>query len=1733
MGSGSNGSVVLRNRYRILRRLGAGGGGSVYRVEDLRGAGEPRPELALKALFGDDRGETLLGLLRQEFRVLATLRHPLLARVYDFGSFPAESGLEGALGRPGYFFTRDLIDGEDLATYGRDRSVLELCLVCQRAAQVLDILHRAGIVHGDFKPANVIVSSDGRPHLIDFGLVRGEGQISGTSGTAAYFSPEMLRGAKVDRRADLYALGVTLYQLLVGHLPLPEATLGELVAWHLNGPVLQASPEREVPAELDRVLARLTERDPEQRYPSAAEVALALGEVVTLLGGASASVEERLFVPPPPGENLQEAQSALEVSVRRRIVRLEGGPALVSLAGEPGSGRSTVLRELAWRCQLGGVEVIRGDFQAGDPRAYGLLSDLLAQVAGLVGLASPLGQEAARAAPAGEADRYGLYQQMSDFLSAAARRVPLLLLVDGADQADRESQAALRYLGHTLEERAPVLLVAGYRADEGVRDRLGQPPEVVLRPLSVAELSRMLAVASGRSDAALAERIHQLTSGNPLFSMEVLRRLCEAGWPPRPDLQKLAPPRGLEEVYARRYGELSGDEQAVLAALAVLGRPSSGMALLALLEAASETGRELQVGLPLERLEAEEWILRHPDGAWGFRQGPASRLIYGWVRGERRAALHRAALKLLERSGEGNPVECARHALGAEVFALAAPHLERALASLRAVGAHQRAIELCEAAVALPQPAASLRATRRQLGELYRGAADYERAREELELACEGAEGSELTEAAIALSRVYRAEGQAERALAVLEESLARELTRAERLQALSAKAAVLTALEHHEGVLEAVDRALTLEREEASLGRPDALSRADLRRRRAWALGQLARYDEAGETMERALADARACGDRRAEANILNGWAAVDTRRGDFSRVAERYGAALACAQEVGDVERVAAVRFNLAAYHLQRGEYAACLQHLEESSRLFTAMGAQQNEANARCNLAYLELKLGLYEQARVSLARTRELMRRLGRPGGEALAVLLTGIWQARRGRLDEARREIDEARRLYLEVGQKRDAADALLDLAEAELLVGEPQAAREALDRAGREVTLEQLGDLAVRAVTLRARAVARIGSAEEKAASAAALAGALDQARALESPELLWQCHGAAHELEGARGQVERAGRHAREGAAILRSMAHELPPEVQAAFFQDPWRRALRKAAAKDQLTELGRTMQAGTRDHDVNLAATLPTFAADEAPRSHPPQERFYRLLEIYRRIASELDLERLLGLVMDAAVELTGAERGFLLLRSPTGELAVEVARNIDPERGSGAYSRTIAERVISSGQPVITVSARNDPRFSEYASVAELQLESVLCIPIHARDTVAGVLYMESRFQTGRFTPEDQRLLVAFGDQVAIALTNARLIAENLRNTKALEQAKREIEQLAEERGRLLEKRTHELAEAQRDLAETKRRIGGQKGRLGIIGASEPMQRVFDLVERVAVTDVPVLIEGESGTGKEMVARAIHQASERVKGRLVSVNCAAIPETLLESELFGHVRGAFTGADRDRKGLFTNAHGGTLFLDEIGDMPPRMQVDLLRALQEKTIRPVGGQQDLQVDVRVIAASNKPLRRLVQQGTFREDLFYRLHVVRIGLPPLRERPEDIPLLVDHFLEGFSGQLKTERKRVTREALRALMSYTWPGNVRQLEHALMNAVVLSEGSVLDARDFTLEAPVVAEVSRAAPAPSTSDERSDAERREILSALEAHNWNRSRAAEALGIPRRTFYRRLKDYGIQ
>lgn len=543
---------------------------------------------------------------------------------------------------------------------------------------------------------------------------------------------------------------------------------------------------------------------------------------------------------------------------------------------------------------------------------------------------------------------------------------------------------------------------------------------------------------------------------------------------------------------------------------------------------------------------------------------------------------------------------------------------------------------------------------------------------------------------------------------------------------------------------------------------------------------------------------------------------------------------------------------------------------------------------------------------------------------------------------------------------------------------------------------------------------------------------------------------------------------------------------------------------------------------------------------LGGDEVDRE---RAKLLRILEINQAMVSERQPKRLLSMILDAVIELCGAERGFLILRgvkSSDGPSAgggggggergrVEVARNLDREAVRSPefkISHGIAERVMRTGEIVLTDSATDDPAFGQFASVAGMQLRSILCAPLVLRGETVGCVYIDHRFKTGSFTQTDARLLELFSNQASVSVENARLHAENDEQRARLKELNEKLE------ARVIEQET----ELQGSRALLKTALPPPKYDYSdIIGRSQPMREVFRLMDIVAETDYPVLILGESGTGKELVAQAIVRHGRRRDRPFLSENCAAVVESLLEAELFGHTKGAFTGATSDRKGLFEQADGGTLFLDEIGDMPTTLQSKLLRVLQEGEFRKVGSATTRSVDVRIIAATNVDLAARAADGAFREDLFYRLKVMTIRLPPLRERRADIPILVDHVLERVAVETGEPKREVARDAMAGLVAHDWPGNVRELENELRRMAVLAVngmiGPALVEGLSRRTAGVHGALSFAGmTAGMTLD---DIEKAAILAAIERCGGRRTEAAKALGLPRRTFYNRLQKYGIQ
>lgn len=515
----------------------------------------------------------------------------------------------------------------------------------------------------------------------------------------------------------------------------------------------------------------------------------------------------------------------------------------------------------------------------------------------------------------------------------------------------------------------------------------------------------------------------------------------------------------------------------------------------------------------------------------------------------------------------------------------------------------------------------------------------------------------------------------------------------------------------------------------------------------------------------------------------------------------------------------------------------------------------------------------------------------------------------------------------------------------------------------------------------------------------------------------------------------------------------------------------------------------------------------------SSDASPGSKPRVGRAATMLcRLAFELAKEPDVESLAKRALDGLIDGTQADAGAVLLVEAKPDRALDAdslrqtAARSDTDHRYHQVSEFLASTVLRESQGVLARNIMDDSQLGARDSSGDILATSVLCAPIRGDESVVGVIHLYSTDSAHALDPDDLEVTLAVADTVAVALRNlARrdALAENL-------------DKVTDENVQLRE------------------RLGVESE---IVGRSEAIERVTGEIARAAPSRATVLIRGESGVGKELVARAVHFSSPRRKGPFVCLNCAALSESLLESELFGHEKGAFTGATDRKVGKFEAAHTGTLMLDEIGEMSPSIQAKFLRVLEGHAFERVGGNKAIKVDVRVIAATNRDLEQQVAEGAFRRDLYFRLHVLEIIVPPLRKRPADIPVLAEFFLERFNAETGRKLTGYSSRAIEAMLSYRWPGNVREMKNVVERAVVLTRGDVVDVDDLVLSTlktsgDTEAEHPMSKGGAYEAVPLAEVERRHILATLKSTGWNKSKSAGILGIERSTLDRKIRRYEL-
>jgi transcriptional regulator with GAF, ATPase, and Fis domain/tetratricopeptide (TPR) repeat protein len=862
-------------------------------------------------------------------------------------------------------------------------------------------------------------------------------------------------------------------------------------------------------------------------------------------------------------------------------------------------------------------------------------------------------------------------------------------------------------------------------------------------------------------------------------------------------------------------------------------------------------------------------------------------------------------------------------------------------------------------------------------------------------------------------------------------------------------------------------------------------------------------KYELAHKNFQRSIEGYRTHHYLRGMAKVFNSIGLSAHQSARYEKAEEAFSEALKLAKKLQDRQLEANYLMNLGTVYQEMGLSDQALGHYLKGIEIAKKINNEFELTRLSRNLANLYIFLGEYDKSQELTEEVISLAQRHDMEETKGYAFLLKAEAEVLKERWTKAYEFAKESERIFKSFNQNQGLVQVYLLNA---------QIAYERKDWNICEKNINQCLKICLKDKDIKARVLLLQGKFYlehrflEVGEAIQILERALSLTKEIRSLEPTWEIHYYLSRAYKSQDKKIDADYHLQKAKRLIEKLREHVPQEFRLTFD---------KVRSRREFLQF-------IKETKEERAKTEPSF---QIYRS------FYDILEITKELAREHELNRLLEIILDKAINLSKAERGLLILGSPTN-INIMTARNIDKadlEKEELRISKTLVQETIRMRRSILIQDALGDKRFLGAKSIHQLGLRSVLILPMLSKGKAIGVLYLDDRFQPYAFKDSDIPLLEAFADQAALAIENAKLIASAKEKEKELELANKKMKDLNTLLEKDLKVKTKTI-EKMKSLLWRGGRQFGQAQKIMIIGQSQAMEKIFQLIEQVKDSDVPVHIFGESGTGKELVAKAIHYSGLRAERDFVSINCAAIPGQLLESELFGHVKGAFTGAIRTKQGLFEIAKGGTILLDEIGDMPLEMQTKLLRVLEDGRFRRVGDEKEIETDARVISTTNKDLRRLVKSGQFREDLFYRINVIQIFIPPLRHRPEDISILVEYFLRLYG-----KGKKITPAALDKILNYKWPGNIRQLQNELLRAITLSKEKI-KLEDLSIISETNEEVKKEIKIDKDKGFKEMVEEFEsevIKLALNQTNRNIKKAAELLKLSRVALYRKMSYYKIK
>jgi len=1684
--------------YLLREKIGEGTWASVF--VGIASTGQKR---AIKIFNSDSSlGTTTCATTEMQFlaelQALSCLAHPGIVSLHDFGR-TIESNQN--------FLALDLVEGEQFVKATKHVSAAHFHALIYQLCAALHYLHSKGFVHGDLKPENIIVApshvhSPKQPQLklIDFGnaVPRVGNQSAKVSGTPRYLAPEVIRGTRPTVASDLFSMGAILYESLTGSAP-PEGGAGLALQHQLKEhlPVAEAT----APFAISSLTSHLLAHDPHKRPSSAAEVLKSVSTLIPSEGVRGQSIQgfDSLL------RSIRPDETTITPIVRKIIhcfdTEASTKSLLVVIAGERGSGKTRLLQHLLVRCRSMGYSVPHG------PRTFATLGCLEDTISGW---------------------------------THDERQSPTVIAIDNVNGSDLQGSIGQTFLTTLATLPRVVLMVA--TADDPANSACEFDLSTALRGSGFSVIAHRLlpwdsftartalteAIRGLEVDDALIEALCQQTGGTQLLLLETLIS-AHSQAVVTDDTGKLRLRGSLDDVahsdLVRTFLEasttsLSHTTSQALTILSAVGAPLSQEDLAELHERA------------VDKVTADWRVL---ISAGLIRQSPTNAVTYcvpgtlmrrhalsAMSRDDRLALHNRIARWYARMSTPASLGHAAEHYIAAEDRHNALKYCIRAAHQALQDCDEHRAIHFLKGALSqnLADPTLRLQLTVEcargltRIGELEEA---WRRLNEPvlLESATAGQrakyfhararclyEMGQLTESATWARRARseaRRDGDAFTRISILIElgrirAHMQRFAQARRLLLLANALARKHKFRGH--VKDALSQLAFVHWQRGNYSRALRYARRSLRfevpsdasaspRTGPVNLGvlhmELGHFNKARRLFREAITSFERHRRSLWSVMALNNLSEVSRHQGRWLDAARGYSRAISAAEKTGSRWMLTIVKANAARIYAHTGNLAESIAIVKHTFRNSAPLSSVEVRWSVLQSWMLLLLVAGRFRTAlRFGAFATTQMCSLSDHASALELRCFMMLAHHESGARPDLRNRTPDpllaETGRYSFDVGLLRDITRVASNVVVVGNTSPDSYATLQTIIAVARKKkmrwhltwALVLLGDHSLK---------------DNKPDEAeAALLEAAKIARRNSDKLLFWQANYWLGRLYEQKLQYERAYRMYRFAALTIHEMALGLAEEK--------WRRPfLEQPKVRDLLERFERLRAEVSKKVRYDMAMVS---------RSERVSRRMLGALSaIGQKLTSILDLNDLLRELLDLSIENVRAERGIVFLADEAaGGMRAAIARGMDKESLDGitSFSRSVIDQVAK-GQTLLTIDVGQDPSLAANKSLVLHEIKSILAVPMRHRGKTVGIIYLDTRKGPQLFTDKERAFVESFASQAAIAIENARLFG-----------------QMSTENTRL------------------RREAEGRARFENLVGASPAMKKLTDVVASVLESDCNILILGESGTGKELVARALHYNGPRKKKKFMAVDCGALPENLLEAELFGHARGAFTGADRERVGLIEETRGGTLFLDEVTNTSLGLQARLLRALQEREVRRLGENTPRPVDVRIIAATNADIKVLLAQGKFRQDLYYRLNVVSIEVPPLRCRREDIPLLLEHFLRERAGK-GVAPKRVAPAVLEALVRHDWPGNVREFANVIERAHILSPGEVIRAQDLPEGLRAGAEEMGGKDGAAVGSRKSG-EHLMIEEALRRFSGDKAKTARYIGWNRQKLYRRMKEFGI-